>query len=256
MPTRLTALLLALALPAAAGDLPDLQGREIGIGTAADYAPYAFLAEDTGQPAGWDIDMMNEACRRLNAACSWGVLAWDLLLEAVRDRQYEAAVDGITITDERAQVVDFSEPYLRSVTRMLVRGDETRFDSVESFAAHADATVAVLPGTSQYYTALYTFFDGDESTPRMVQMDNYGAALLALQTGDVDVLLTDGVNAGIFEANSGGAIKPVGDAFAGEDFGIAFPPGSELVAPFNAAIAAMRADGFLAGLDEKYLVAD
>jgi polar amino acid transport system substrate-binding protein len=256
MPIRPTVLLFAFALPAAAQELPDLEGREIGIGTAADYAPYAYLAEDTGAPAGWDIDMMNEACRRLNAACEWGVLAWDLLLEAVRDGQYDAAVDGITITVERAEVVDFSAPYLRSVTRMLVRGDETRFDGPEGFTAHPDATVAVLPGTSQYYTAVETFLGGDETNPRMVQMENYGAALLALQTGDVDVLLTDGVNAWVFEANSGGAIRPVGEPFAGEEFGIAFPPGSDLVAPFDAAVAAMRADGFLTSLDAKHLVAD
>ena len=98
-------------------------------------------------------------------------------------------------------------------------------------------------------------FEGNETNPRMVQMDNYGAALLALQTGDVDVVLTDGVNAGIFEANSGGAIRPVGEEFAGEDFGIAFPKGSDLIAAFDAAIAEMRADGFLETLDEKYLVA-
>jgi polar amino acid transport system substrate-binding protein len=253
-PTILAALIAAFATTARA-ELPDLEGRTIAFGTAADYAPYAFLSEADNTPTGWDIDMVEEACRRLNADCTWGVLAWDLLLEAVRDRQYDAAVDGITITEERAQVVDFSLPYLRSVTRMLARGDETRFDSVEGFVAATDATVAVLPGTSQFYTALYTFFEGDETNPRMVQMDSYGAALLALQTGDVDVVLTDGVNAVIFEANSGGAIRPVGEEFAGEDFGIAFPKGSDLVAAFDAAIAEMRADGFLEGLDEKYLVA-
>jgi len=251
-----TAAILALGLSPAEAQVPDLEGREIAFGTAADYAPYAYLSEETREPAGWDIDMVNEACRRLNARCSWGVLSWDLLLEAVRDGQYDAAVDGITINDERQGVVDFSEPYLTSVTRMLARGDETRFTDIASFVARPDATVAVLPGTSQYYTAVQTFFDGDETNPRMVQMDNYGAALLALQSGDVDVVLTDGVNAEIFERNSAGQIRPVGAPFAGEDFGIAFGKGSDLVEPFNAAIAAMRADGFLTGLDAKYLAVD
>ena len=153
------AALISLAA-AAQAEVPDLQGREIAFGTATDYAPYAFLSDADNSPTGWDIDMVDEACRRLNATCTWGVLAWDLLLEAVRDEQYDAAVDGITITEERRQVVEFSQPYLRSVTRMLARGDETRFDNVESFVAAADATVAVLPGTSQFYTALYTLWDG------------------------------------------------------------------------------------------------
>jgi polar amino acid transport system substrate-binding protein len=248
------AALVLLAAPASA-QVPDLQGRAIAFGTAADYAPYAFLDADTNAPAGLDIDLVNEACRRLNAECSWGVLAWELLLEAVRDGQYDAAVDGITITAERGEIVDFSEPYLRSVTRMITRADEERFGSVEAFVATEDATVAVLPATSQYYTALYTFFDGDEANPRMVQMDNYGAALLELQTGDVDVLLTDGVNAEIFAANSGGGLKAVGEEFAGEEFGIVFQKGSDLGGPFDAALAAMREDGFLAELDRKWLVA-
>ena len=63
------------------------------------------------------------------------------MIQAVADGQFDVGMDGITITAERAQVIDFSAAYMTSQQFMLVRADETRFDSPEAFAADDDLLV-------------------------------------------------------------------------------------------------------------------
>lgn len=244
---------MLVAGTAVAAELPDLKGRTIAFATAADYNPYAFVEADPTKPVGWDIDFVEEAAKRLNATVEWKIVSWDIMLQAIRDNQFEAGTDGITITDERKQVVDFSDPYFTASTRMLVRADETRFADAASFKADPELTVVALPGTSQFYVALGTFFDNKEGDPRLKQFDTFENSLLALSAGDVDLLLTDGYSADKFVAASGGKLKALPEVLGSESFGFVFPKGSDLVAPFNAAIAAMKADGFTAKLDEKWL---
>lgn len=237
----------------AASELPDLKGRAIAFATAADYTPYAFIDTATNTPVGYDIDFVNEAAKRLNATVEWKIVSWDIMLQAIRDKQFDAGTDGITITDERKGVVDFSDPYFKASTRMLVRGDESRFSDAAGFAKDESLTVVALPGTSQYYVAIGTFFGGNEGSPRLKQFDTFENSLLALNSGDVDLLLTDGYSADKFVAASGGKLKALPEVLGAEEFGLVFPKGSDLVAPFNAAIAAMKADGSFAKLDEKWL---
>jgi polar amino acid transport system substrate-binding protein len=76
----------------------------------------------------------------------------------------------------------------------------------------------------------------------------------ALRAGDVDVVLTDGTAGRGYTEASDGALKLVGEPLGTEDFGFIFPKGSDLVAPINAAIASMDADGTLDSLDVKWFV--
>lgn len=253
--TLTTIVLAALAtISAASADgLPDLKGRTIAFATAADYNPYAFIDTATNAPIGYDIDVVTEAAKRLNATVEWKIVSWDIMLQAIRDGQFDAGTDGITITEERKGVVDFSDPYFKASTRMLVRADETRFSDAASFAADETLTVVALPGTSQYYVAIGTFFGDAEDNPRLKQFDTFENSLLALNSGDVDLLLTDGYSSDKFVAASGGALKALDEVLGEEEFGFVFPKGSDLVAPFNAAIAAMKADGSFAKFDETWL---
>ncbi|MGL4647953.1 MAG: transporter substrate-binding domain-containing protein, partial [Caldilineaceae bacterium] len=157
-----------------------------------------------------------------------------------------------TITAERAEQVDFSAPYIASQQFMLVRADEERFAAPADFAADANLLVGSQAGTSGFYTAVYDILDGDEANPRIILFENFGASVQALITGDVDMVVVDGVaGAGYIGANPD-ALKLVGDPIKSEDFGFIFPPGSDLVEPFNAAITALRADGTFDALDEKW----
>jgi polar amino acid transport system substrate-binding protein len=96
--------------------------------------------------------------------------------------------------------------------------------------------------------------DGNEANPRIKLFDTFGSTVQALKTGDVDVVLTDGTaGKGYVDASNGG-LKLIGKAMGTEDFGFIFTKGSDLVAPVNAAIAAMKADGTIAALNKKWFL--
>jgi polar amino acid transport system substrate-binding protein len=85
--------------------------------------------------------------------------------------------------------------------------------------------------------------------------ETFGAGVQALRNGDVDLALTDSTGGAGYVAASEGKLKIVGDVLGAEDFGFIFPKGSELVAPINAAIAAMQADGTMDALNSKWFAA-
>ncbi len=247
------AALSLLPLTAAAQDLPDLGGREVVVVTENAYPPLQFLDKD-GAAIGWEYDAMAEIAKRLNITVTYENISWDAMIPAVSEGQYDLGMTGITIKDERKEKVDFSDPYMRSEMLMIVRGDETRFTDAASFAAIPELLISAQPGTSPFYAAVYNILDGNEENPRIIKFETFGAGLEALKAGDVDLTLSDSTAANGYVAASNGGLKIIGEPLASEDFGFIFPKGSDLVAPINAAIASMKADGTMDALNQKWFV--
>lgn len=245
--------LAALTAPALAQDLPDLGGKEVVVVTENAYPPLQFLDKE-GKAVGWEYDAMAEIAKRLNITVKYENTSWDAMIPAVSEGQYDLGMTGITIKDERKEKVDFSEPYMRSEMLMIVRGDEERFTDAASFAANPELLISAQPGTSPFYAAVYEILDGNEENPRIIKFETFGAGLEALKAGDVDLTLSDSTAANGYVAASNGGLKIIGGPLASEDFGFIFPKGSELVAPINAAIASMKADGTLDALNQKWFV--
>lgn len=254
--TVLAGLAAAVLMPAVAlaTELPDLGGKTVVVVTENAYPPLQFVDPKTGEQIGWEYDAMNEIARRLNFKVEYQNTSWDAMIQAVSDNQYNIGMTGITIKDDRKEKVDFSDPYMRSQQFMLVRADENRFTDAKSFAALKDGLIAAQPGTSPFYTAVYEILDGNEQNPRIKLFETFGATVQALQAGDVDLVLTDSVAAKGYVDSSGGKLKVVGEPLGTEDFGFIFPKGSDLVAPVNAAIAALKADGTLDALNKKWFL--
>ena len=237
-----------------AQELPDLGGETVVVVTENAYPPLQFIDPKTGEQIGWEYDAMNEIARRLNFKVEYQNTSWDAMIQSVSDGQYQIGMTGISIKEERKEKVDFSDPYMRSEMFMLVRGDEDRFSDAASFAAFEDGLVGAQPGTTPFYVAVYDVLDGNEQNPRIKLMETFGATVQALKTGDVDMVLTDGVaGKGYVEASDGG-LKLVGGPLGTDDFGFIFPKGSELVSPVNAAIASMKADGTIDALNKKWFL--
>jgi polar amino acid transport system substrate-binding protein len=255
MKTTLAAIGLAVlfAVPAAAQDMPDLAGREVTVVTENAYPPLQFL-DASGAAIGWEYDGMAEIAKRLNMTVKYENTSWDAMIPAVSEGQYDLGMTGITIKDDRKEKVDFSDPYMRSEMLMIVRGDESRFTDAASFAAIPDLLVSAQPGTSPFYAAIYNILDGNEENPRVVKFETFGAGLEALKAGDVDLTLSDSTAANGYVAASDGGLKIIGEPLASEDFGFIFPKGSDLVAPINAAIASMKADGTIDALNKKWFL--
>ncbi|MFZ1814977.1 MAG: transporter substrate-binding domain-containing protein [Rhizobiaceae bacterium] len=248
------ALALAAGFASQAADLPDLGGKSVVVVTENAYPPLQFIDPKSGDQIGWEYDAMNEIAKRLNFKVEYQNTSWDAMIQAVSDGQYNVGMTGITIKEERMEKVDFSDAYMRSEMFMLVRGDEARFADAKSFSALESGLVGAQPGTTPFYVAVYEVLDGNEQNPRIKLFETFGATVQALKAGDVDVVLTDGTaGKGYVEASNGG-LKLVGDALGTEDFGFIFTKGSDLVAPINAAIASMKADGTIDALNKKWFL--
>ncbi|MFP3384036.1 transporter substrate-binding domain-containing protein [Tritonibacter sp. SIMBA_163] len=256
--TRTFALAAALtagfAASALAADLPDLEGREIFVASENTYPPLQFIEPGTGQAVGWEYDAITEIAERLNLVVEFENTSWDAMIPAITAGQYDIAMNGITIRDDRKEKVDFSESYLTSQMRMIVASEEDRFTDAASFAADDDLLAAAQPGTTPFYVTVYDVLDGDEANPRIKLFETFGASLQALRAGDVDLALSDSTAANGVVAASDGALKVVGDPLGTEDFGFIFPKGSDLVEPVNAALAEMKADGTLDALNKKWFL--
>jgi ABC-type amino acid transport substrate-binding protein len=232
--------------------LPDLGGRVVRAAVANDYTPLQFIDPATGEAVGWEYDAMDEICARLNCVVEWNTVSWDAMIAAISAGQFDIGMDGITITAERAQQVDFSRPYMTSQQFMLVRVEEDRFTTPEEFAANSELLIGAQPGTTGFYTAVYDILDGDEANPRIKLFETFGASVQALIAGDVDMVLVDAASGRGYIGANPEKLKIVGEAIKSEEFGFIYPKGSDLVAPIDAALETMLQDGFIEHLNTKW----
>jgi polar amino acid transport system substrate-binding protein len=238
----------------AGSHLPDLGGKEVVVVTENAYPPLQFVDPASGNAVGWEYDAMEEIANRLNITVVYENISWDAMIAAVGEGQFDMGMTGITIREDRAEVVDFSEAYMRSEMVMMVRGDEDRFSNAAEFAAGEDFLMAAQPGTTPFYVGVYDVLDGNEANPRIVLFETFGAGVQALRTGDVDLVLTDGTAGEGYVSASDGGLKIVGEKLGTEDFGFIYPKGSDLVEPMNAAIASMKEDGTIDALNKKWFL--
>ena len=249
----MVAALLMLVTPYAAvladGHLPDLGGRTVTVAVENAYPPFNVLNEETGEGEGWDYDTLGEICARLNCVPEYIETSWEGLIVAVSNGEYDMAADGITITEERAQIVDYSEGYIDVIQRMMVRVGEDRFANAEDFVA-GDFVIGVQVATTNYIAAS-ELLGGDED--RIVGYGEFGLAVQALITGDIDSVVIDDVAGQGYTGLNADKIKLLPDDLIKQQLGFIYPQGSELVDPFNQALASMREDGTLAAINAKWL---
>lgn len=248
------AISLALTTISFAEDLPDLGGKTLVVVTENAYPPLQFIDPKSGNQIGWEYDATEEIAKRLNLKVEYENISWDAMIQAVSDGQYDMGMTGISIKEDRKEKVDFSDSYMTSQMFMLVRSEEERFTDSKSFAAVEEALMGAQPGTTPFYVAVYDVLDGDEANPRIKLFETFGATVQALRSGDVDAVLTDGVAGQGYVDASSGNLKLYDEALGTDDFGFIFPKGSENVAPINAAIAAMKADGTIDALNKKWFL--
>jgi len=216
---------------------PDLGGREITVAVENAYPPYNYLDENN-QPVGWDYDTFNAICGLLNCVPVFVETAWDGMLIAISNGEFDVAADGITYTPERDETVDFSQLYQAYDEALLVRGNEDRFSTVDELIAVGDFMVGTQLGTTNLITAETLF-----GTDKVFAPDTFGAAVEALLNDDVDAVVVDRPAAQGYLATTGG-LKILDEAISPpKGLAFAYPPGSDLVHPVNAAMSALRASG-------------
>lgn len=246
----------ALAVHPVYPELPDLEGRELVVAVENTYAPFQFQDPRAEGPIGFDHDLIEELARRLNFTPVFEVTSWEVQIAAVGQGQFDLGVNGISIKEERREIVAFSEPYVEIEVFLLARQGETAFSNLEEFAADPGLILAVQRGGANYWLAQGYIEEGLLSEDRVVVHNGFAESVQALVNGDVDAIPADASVAGGFVNAMGAPVELVGDVLETDTFGIIFPrEGSEeLVAAFDAALATMREDGYLDYLAYKWLV--
>jgi len=242
---------LALVLVACGGD--DLSGEEIRVAVENAYTPFNFYDPDTGEPIGYDYDLFNEVCERLECEVVFIETSWDAMVAIMGGTggmdTFDIGADGITITDTRAEHVDFSDPYIQLSQTLLIRKDEDRFDNADEFKANSEWLVGSQLGTTNYDVAVDLV--GED---RIIAYDQFPIAVQALITGDVDSVVMDNV-AGLGYVNANpDAVKITGDVLTGEELGFIFAKGDELRDTVNEVLSEMDEDGTMDELFQKWFI--
>jgi len=225
----------------------DLGGRQVRIGVENAYPPFNAIDEATGEGIGWDYDACRHICEIINCTPVFVEAAWDGIFEATAAGEYDVVADGVTITAERDEVVDFSIPYMIIRQRIIVRIDESEIVDEASLVA-SDAIVGTQIGTTNEAVAINLV--GED---RVRSFDTFDLPIQALIAGDVDAVIMDEEAAQGFVNQNPDQIKLVGPPLTGEEqLGFVFPPGSDLIEPFNYAIRQMQADGTMDQLYQKW----
>jgi len=223
----------------------DLGGKTVIVAIENAYPPFNYLDEETGEAIGWDYDAVREICKRIDCVPEFKEASWDGIFPAMQAGEYDWLADGVTITAERDEIIDYSIPYVTVGQVLLVRVDETA--SVEDMKTDDAKLIGTQIGTTNEIVALDNF-----PKERVKSFEDFPAAVLALLSGDVDAVVIDTLAAQGFMDGDPGKMKVIGMLTSDEQLGFVFPPGSELIAPVNAALEEMKADGTLDEINKKW----
>ena len=227
--------------------LPDLDGRTVSVAIENAYLPYNYVDAETGDIGGFDYDFFGEICNRLNCELDYTEFAWEATIQSVGDGTFDTAGGGITITAEREETLDFTDSYISVDQRLIVELGEDRFASLEGFGEMDELTVCSQTGTTNAETAIDNF--GED---RVILFETFGFAVQALLAGDCDSVIMDETAGQGYQGENSDALELLEGVLSADELGVPFPNGSDLVAPFNAAISSMKADGSLFELGSKY----
>ena len=239
--------LVVIAVLALGACAPAEEEWVVTVAVENQYLPFNYLNGQTGEPEGWDYDIWEEICVRLGCKVEFVEASWEGMIQAIADGQWDAAGDGITITDERDEIVDFSIGYINLDQRLLVRIDEERIASIDDIVNDESLKLGTQTGTTNYETAS-TFLPAD----RIQAFEQFPFAVQALIAGDIDAVIIDEVAGQGYLGENADELKLVGPSLSSDQLGFIYPKGSELVEPVNEALKAMMEDGFLEELNTKY----
>jgi len=226
-------LLLAVLLTLAAAGMASAQVLRVGSDVA--YPPFEYVDEATGEYVGFDMDIIREIGRRLSMDVQVINVAWEGIIPGLLSGHYDVIISAMTITNERAQAVDFSDPYFATGQVILVRADD---DRIKEPADLKGKRVAVQIGTTGHFAAERIEGAVVEHYPLTPE------AILALKLGRADAVVLDELVALEEVRANPGQVKVVGTPFTIEYYGIAIRKGNpDLLRAINRALAQMKADG-------------
>ena len=234
----------AAASAAAAAPVP---AKVVVVGTDAAYAPFESQNEK-GEIVGLTVDVVNAVAKKAGIEVKFVNTPWEGIFNALQQGDRDMIASSVTITDERKQTMDFTDPYFDAVQLIAVKEGSkiVKFDDLKK------AKVGVQTGTT-----------GDEAVTKLLgknstaikRFESTPLALKELESGGVDAVVADnGVVVNYVTNNAGAKFKTVSDkAFVPEQYGFAVKKGNaELLGKLNKGLADIKADGSYAAIYAKY----
>lgn len=247
MPRKLlNSFVFLLSLFTASGQILAADPATLRAVTDPSFVPFEMLDRDSGKMVGFDMDILREVSRRAGFIYRLNTMSFNGIIPALQTGSVDIAIAGITITDKREKIVDFSAPYYDSGLRLLVPANDETTTDVDHLNGKR---VACKIGSTSYDFLKKRVGETAEIVPYPDSSDMY----LALMSGSVDAVLYDAPNVGYFAKTRGrGRVKAVGPLYEGQQYGIALVEGSLWRDKINAALEAMRKDGTYAAIYEKW----
>ena len=219
--------------------------------TNAAFPPYEFI--EGNQIVGIDAEIAGAIAAKLGLELQIDDMEFDSIIEAVKGGKADIGLAGMTVTEERQEVVNFTASYATGVQVVIVTEDSEITSVDDLFAEGANTTIGVQRNTTG---DLYTTWDIEDEGLGTVDRYSKGAdAVQALKTGKVDCVVIDNEPAKAFvEAVEG--LKILDTEYAVEDYaGAMSKDNAELFEAVNAALEELIADGTVAGIVTKYIPA-
>lgn len=224
---------------------PAAEPQKIRVATDATWPPFEIVDETTKEIVGYDIDLFNAIAEKANLEIEFINTPFDSVLSGMGTCQFDAAISAMTITDERKESFDFSDPYINAGQVVVVQFSNTAITSKDDLVGKV---VGAQLGTTGEIEAKAI------ANTTVKPYDTVDLAFLDLANGQIDAVIADYPTALGFVAKSPDKIKAVGEVFTDESYGIAVCKGNtELVEKINAALKQLVEEGKLVELEEKWL---
>ncbi len=214
--------------------------------TDPSFVPFEMMDPKTGEMIGFDMDILAEVAQRAGFEYDLNTMDFNGIIPALQTRSVDVALAGITITEAREKIVDFSDPYYDSGLRILVRANNDKVKAVEDLKG---LKVGTKIGSTSYDFLVSKLGEDSTITPYPGSSDMY----MALMSGAIDAVFYDAPNVGYFSSTKGqGRTKTIGPLYEGQQYGIALVDGSPWVEKVNQALAEIKADGTYKTIYEKW----
>ncbi|WP_416673095.1 ABC transporter substrate-binding protein [Egbenema bharatensis] len=216
----------------------------IKVGLNVGNIPWEFRTE-TGELVGFEVDLLQEVGKRLERAVEFVDTPFTALFPAVLSSRIHAAVSSITITTERLKTLDFAQPYYDSDQSLTVRTDR----GIQSLADLRNKIVAVDSASTgdawaQQHMEEYGFAE-------IVRYEGLVPAMADLESGQFDGYISD-IPSLLYYTKDRASLQVVERIPTGEQYSIMFAKGSPLRDEMNAVITALKQDGTLAQIHQKW----
>ena len=229
----------------AAAELTTVESGKLTMATNATFPPYE-MTTDAGTIEGIDVDTAKAIAEKLGLELQIDDMDFDAALLSVQQGKADIVMAGVTVTDERKAVMDFSDSYATGIQSIIVPND--------SDIASPDDLAGKKIGTQRGTTG-YIYCSDDFGEDSVVAYDNGLTAVQALNNGQVDAVVIDNAPAKEYVAANPG-LKVLDTSYAEEDYAIGMAKGSALEDAVNKALEELKADGTLQSIVDKYINAN